>query len=173
MWTSRNWFYSWVFSCLVTYLLVFREVDDIGCRHFRKKHVAGDSSLAPTPSARPWTVWQLGYETRRLRRRLRRRRKTRSRWFFARSYTQRTTLDCLTIRLRNKEKSYLESDLFVAFFGQIIHEDKLARKKSNLVNPLLRSVCCVWIYKRYCRIERSVSSCYHGSTMLGSKQYGA
>ena len=140
VWTSRNRFYSWVFSCLVTYLLVFREVDDIGCRHFLQKHVAGDSLPARTPSARPWTVWQLGYETRRLRRR----RKTHSRWFFARSYTQRTTLDYLTIRLRNKQKSYLESDLFVAFFGQIIHEDKLTGKKPNLVNPLLRK-CMLWL----------------------------
>ena len=69
---------------------------------------------------------------------------TRSRLFFARSYTQRTTLDCLTVRLRNKEKSYFESDLFVAFFGQIIREDKLTGKKPNLVNPLLRK-CMLWL----------------------------
>ena len=96
VWTSRNWFYSWVFSCLVTYLLVFRGVDEIGCHHFRKK---------------------------------------------------RTTLDCLTIKLRNKENvRKIESTwghdnkkltgkrpLCCIFFGQIVHEDKLTGKKPNLV----------------------------------------
>ena len=28
---------------LVTYRLVFREVDEIGCHHFCKKHIADDS----------------------------------------------------------------------------------------------------------------------------------
>ena len=88
VWTSRNWFYSWVFSCLVTYLLVFRGVDEIGCHHFRKK---------------------------------------------------RTTLDCLTIKLRNKENvRKIEST-----WG---HDNKKLTGK--------RPLCCIFFLdKSYMRIN--------------------
>ena len=135
VWTSGNWFYSWVFSCLVTYLWVFREVDDIGCRHFRKKHVAGDSSLARTPSTRPWTVWQLGYETKK------------------KVISKGTSL------LHFLHKSYMRINL--------------PERSQIWLTHCFVSVYCDWCYKRYCGIEREVTSCCHGSTIFGSKQSGA